>query len=69
MRAPIESLTQEELAELLREAAKAHHAYEQGLAGRDEDWPGWYAAFILERLRSSSSPDVAGRSLTPPGER
>jgi hypothetical protein len=46
-------LTKERLAELLREAEKAHAEYERGLGHRDEDWPGWYAQFILERLRPS----------------
>lgn len=44
-------LTKEELAELLREAERAHGEYERTLGARDEDWPSWYAEFILERLR------------------
>jgi hypothetical protein len=43
-------LTQEELAELLREAERAHGEYERELGARDEDWPTWYAGYILERL-------------------
>jgi hypothetical protein len=44
------NLTQDELAELLRDAERAHGEYERELGARDEDWPAWYAAYILERL-------------------
>lgn len=44
------NLTQEELAELLREAERAHGEYERELGARDEDWPTWYARYILDRL-------------------
>ena len=47
---PIEGLTSERLAELLRAAERAHGAYEQELGARDEDWPGWYSRYILDRL-------------------
>jgi hypothetical protein len=40
----------EELAELLREAERAHGEYERELGQRDEDWPSWYARYIVERL-------------------
>jgi hypothetical protein len=43
-------LTREELARLLREAEAAHGEYERELGRRDEDWPGWYADYILRRL-------------------
>ena len=43
-------LTREELARLLREAEQAHAAYAKDLGSRDEDWPGWYADYILRRL-------------------
>ena len=46
-------LTPERLAELLREAEKAHAEHEKELGRRDDDWPSWYAAFILERLREA----------------
>jgi hypothetical protein len=46
-----EQPTQEELAELLREAERAHGEYERELGSRDEDWPTWYAGYILDRLR------------------
>lgn len=45
-------VSKEELAELLREAERAHGEYERELGQRDEDWPAWYAGFILDRLES-----------------
>jgi hypothetical protein len=47
----ITDLTQDELADLLREAERAHGAYEKELGARDDDWPAWYAGYILDRLR------------------
>jgi len=47
-------LTQERLAELLREAERAHADFERELGHRDEDWPAWYAGYILEQLRAAS---------------
>jgi hypothetical protein len=44
------NVTVEELAELLRDAERAHGDYERQLGQRDEDWPTWYARYILERL-------------------
>jgi hypothetical protein len=44
-------LTVEGLAALLREAEEAHGAYERQLGQRDEDWPTWYARYMLERLQ------------------
>ncbi|HJS70187.1 MAG TPA: hypothetical protein VJ744_05220 [Gaiellaceae bacterium] len=43
-------LTRERLAGLLREAEQAHGEYERELGHRDEDWPGWYADYILRKL-------------------
>lgn len=48
-------LTADELARLLREAEQAHAAYERELGERDEDWPTWYATWILEQLRARES--------------
>ena len=47
------ALTKEELTSLLREAEKAHGEYEKEELGgvRDEDWPAWYAEFIVKKLR------------------
>jgi hypothetical protein len=44
-------LTTDDLASLLREAERAHAEYERELGSRDEDWPSWYAGYILERLK------------------
>lgn len=44
------NVTREELAVLLREAEHAHGEYERELGSRDEDWPAWYAAYIIDRL-------------------
>ena len=44
-------LTADELADLLREAERAHGEYEKELGQRDEDWPAWYATWIVEQLR------------------
>jgi hypothetical protein len=43
-------LTVEELADLLRAAEHAHGEYEQELGHADEDWPTWYAQFIVDKL-------------------
>jgi hypothetical protein len=44
------AITAEELAAELREAEAAHGVYEKELGHRDEDWPDWYAKFIVDRL-------------------
>lgn len=43
-------LTREKLAGLLVEAEKAHSGCEKGLGHRDENWPKWYAGYIMDRL-------------------
>jgi hypothetical protein len=43
-------LTTDDLASLLREAERAHAEYEREVGARDEDWPSWYAGYILDRL-------------------
>jgi hypothetical protein len=47
-----EQLTVADLAALLREAERAHGEYEKTLGRRDEDWPTWYADYILRKLRA-----------------
>jgi hypothetical protein len=42
------------LAELLREAEAAHGEYERELGHRDEDWPTWYARYIVDKLALES---------------
>ena len=48
-------VTREELAELLKAAESAHGEYERDLGERDEDWPTWYAGYILDRLSERSA--------------
>jgi hypothetical protein len=48
----VTQLTAVELAQLLREAERAHGEYEKSLGRRDEDWPAWYADYILNRIRA-----------------
>jgi hypothetical protein len=43
-------LTQQELAGLLKDAESAHAEYERELGHRDDDWPTWYADYILAKL-------------------
>ncbi|MGH9492380.1 MAG: hypothetical protein ACRD2K_02670 [Terriglobales bacterium] len=43
-------LTAEQLAALLREAERAHGEYERTL-GHDDDWPTWYATYIVNKMQ------------------
>jgi hypothetical protein len=51
----LEELSQEELARLLREAKDAHAEYERELGEQHEDWPSWYAGYMLDRLREGEA--------------
>ena len=42
-------VTEERLRTLLRVAESAHEAYEAEQGAPDDDWPTWYAAFIVAR--------------------
>ena len=44
-------LTEDRLRTLLRVAESAHGAYEAERGEPDDDWPTWYAAFIVARWR------------------
>jgi hypothetical protein len=44
-------LTAEALARLLRDAEQAHGAYEHQLGHGDDDWPIWYARYMLGPLQ------------------
>jgi hypothetical protein len=50
-------ITQELLASLLREAEEAHGRYEMQLGHRDDDWPTWYAAYIVSQLQKRQEPE------------
>lgn len=45
-------VTVDELAGLLRDAEKAHAAFETSLGRRDDDWPSWYAKYVLDHLET-----------------
>jgi hypothetical protein len=63
-----EQITQEALAQLLREAEAAHGHYETQLGRRDEDWPTWYAAYIVSKLQErQGSEQGATQTRTNPG--
>jgi hypothetical protein len=55
----VAELTKEELTRLLKEAEAAHGKYEaEELGGeRDEDWPAWYAEYIVNALRDAGNGD------------
>lgn len=53
-------LTCTNLASRLREAADAHHKYEEGLGAPDPNWPVWYATYIDLSLRSILVADGEG---------
>ncbi len=57
--------SKEQLAKALAAAGRAHHDYESNyLAGkRDEQWPGWYAAFVLGRLGDFTTPTTLSHWL------
>ena len=54
-------MMEDRLRTLLRVAESAHAAYEAELGKPDEDWPAWYAAFIVARWREE--PEGATREL------
>lgn len=39
------------LERLLREAEAAHAAHEQETGTRDDNWPAWYAQYIIAKLQ------------------
>jgi hypothetical protein len=62
----MEMAPEQAVAALLREAETAHVAYETNVLGGvfDEDWPAWYATYLLDhglgaRLPGGESLDVA----------
>jgi hypothetical protein len=46
----METTAEKAVAALLREAETAHSAYETDVLGGafDEEWPAWYAAYLLD---------------------
>jgi hypothetical protein len=45
-----ELLTEDLLTQLLVEAKAAHAEYEKETGKYDEEWPRWYARYMLDRL-------------------
>jgi len=64
--------SRENLAEALGHAGSAHHEYEQVTLGgtRDEQWSGFYAAFVLGRVGDFAAPSALSQWLeeAPSGE-
>jgi hypothetical protein len=57
--------TRAQLQAALAAAQRAHHEFEQNALGgtRDEQWPGWYAAYVLGRLGDFATPSTLARWL------
>jgi hypothetical protein len=57
--------TEQQIKQALVDAAKAHHEFQENyLAGvRHEQWPFWYAAFVIGRLGKFISPTRLTRLL------
>lgn len=45
-------LSKDRLAKLLEEAKNAHTEYEKELGRRDDNWPQWYANYIITKLNT-----------------
>ena len=43
---------EKQLAQLLREAATAHHSFAATLGHPDESWPDWYARHIAATIQA-----------------
>ena len=54
-------VSEDRLRTLLRVAESAHGAYEAERGEPDDDWPTWYAAFIVARLQEE--PEEAAHAL------
>ena len=53
-----------ELANLLNEAAEAHHKAFTASEGEDPDWPLWYADYLLEKMRQMLKAKFTKSELT-----
>ena len=56
----------EQLTQALKAASKAHHDYQTNALGgkHDQQWPGWYAAYVVGRLGEFTSPSILSRLLS-----
>ncbi len=57
--------TEQQLRDTLSAAGSAHHDYEANFlnGARDEQWPGWYSAYVLGRLGDFTTPTRLARWL------
>lgn len=57
--------TEQQLKDALSAAGRAHHEFESNfLRGvRDEQWAGWYAAYVLGRLGDFTTPTQLAKWL------
>jgi len=46
----MEQIGKEELEELLRQTKEAHAEYERDIGSTDEDWPAWYAEYMIDKM-------------------
>jgi hypothetical protein len=65
----METTAEKAVAALLREAETAHGAYETDVLGGafDEEWPAWYAAYLLDhglRAQLPSAENLDDTNLT-----
>ena len=64
--------SRDNLTKALGHAGSAHHDYEQNTLGgkRDEQWSGFYAAFVLGRVGDFAAPSALSQWLeeAPAGE-
>lgn len=56
---PTVELTKKKLAALLREAADAHHVYEEEELGHPDDtWAEWYAGYVMDELGAEDEGEI-----------
>jgi NAD(P)H-hydrate epimerase len=53
----------QQLADLFREAGRAHHQAFLATNGADAEWPLWYADYLLEKLRQHLAADLTKSEL------
>ena len=49
-------LSASELANAMRRAELAHGEHEKRIGHRDDDWPDWYAAYMVAEQRGTQLP-------------
>jgi hypothetical protein len=56
---------EQQLQETFSAAGRAHHEYETNFLNgkRDEQWAGWYSAYVLGRLGEFTTPTILTRLL------